>query len=142
MGIPTVIKEGSVALTLPAGLTVPDKAGTLSPADLKRYPRARNGLGLACEATAAAMTKKGAVFQVPGVDPSALATAGQHAELVDQVMEDLETLLAKLRQANVLIDADAIELLRKVSAQVNAQGAFDENLFERFAAVGAYFGRK
>ena len=38
--------------------------------------------------------------------------------------------------------AEAIELLRKVNAQVNAQGAFDENLFERFAAVGAYFGRK
>ncbi len=142
MGNPTTIKEGTVTLTVPAGLTVPAQAGTLSPADLARYPRARKGLGLACEATAAALGKKGAAFAVPGVDAAALASAGQQADKVDQVIEDVRTLLAKLQQANVLIDAEAIELLRKVNAQVNAQGAFDENLFERFAAVGAYFGRK
>jgi len=137
-----VLKEGSVTLTLPAGLTLPANAGKLSPDELSRHARARRGLGLTCQATSTAMTKKGAEFTVPGVDAKALATAGERAEQIDGVIEDVSTLLAKLRQANVLLDAEAIELLRKVNAQVGAQGKFDDNLFERFAAVGAYFGRK
>lgn len=142
MSKPIVLTEGSVSLTVPADLPLPESAGKLSPEELARYPRARKGLGLACQATSMALAKKGSEFAVPGVDPAALATAGDRAEKIDEVIEDLRTLLARLEQANVLIDGEAIDLLRKVSAQVNAQGKFDENLFERFSAVGAYFGKK
>ena len=142
MSKPIVLTEGSVSLTVPADLPLPDKAGKLSPDELARFPRSRKGLGLACQATAVALTKKGAEFTVPGVDAAALAVAGDRAEKIDEVIEDVRTLLAKLEQANVLIDVEAIDLLRKVSAQVNAQGKFDENLFERFSAVGTYFGKK
>lgn len=135
------IKEGAVSVTLPDALKLPAEAGSLDADAIRRIEKTRSGLGVTCQATAASMAKKGDEFQVPGVTAAELADLGLQADLADQVIEDLRTILHRLQQGNLLIDAKAQEMLRRVNAQVNAQGKFDANLFERFATIGAYFGR-
>lgn len=135
------LKEGAVSVSLPDALKIPAEAGSLSIDQVRRIAKTRSGLGVTCQATAASMTKKGEEFVVPGVSTTELADLGHQADLADQVIEDLRTILHRLQQGNLLIDAKAQELLRRVNAQVNAQGKFDANLFERFATLGAYFGR-
>lgn len=135
------LKEGAVTVTLPDALKIPAEAGSLSSDDVRRIAKTRPGLGVTCQATAASMAKKGEEFAVPGVTAAELADLGNQADLADQVIEDLRTILHRVQQGNLLIDAKAQELLRRVNAQVNAQGKFDANLFERFSTVGTYFGR-
>lgn len=43
------------------------------------------------------------------------------------------------RQANLLTDAEAFNMLRKVNNQMKAQAAFDSKLKERFGTVIDYF---
>ena len=142
MGKPVSIKEGAVEVVLQGPLALPPKAGTLTEEDMARLVKAHEGLGQTCADTADAMTKKGASFVVPTVTAEALAAAGVQVLLIESLIGDMTTLLAKVKQGKLLIDAEAIEILRKVNSQVNAQGKFDANLFERFAELGEYFGRK
>jgi hypothetical protein len=57
------------------------------------------------------------------------------------VLADLQAVVEKARQANLLHDADAHDQLRRVWAVASAQGKFDQSLLERFGAAGAYFGK-
>jgi hypothetical protein len=136
---PNQIVAGTVFVQLPPHLSLPEEAGTLSPDQMNRLPKARHGIGLACEQAATAMEK--ASITVPEVTPDELRRAGMAAEAWDDVLADLQVVVEKARQANLLHDADAHDQLRRVWAVVSAQGKFDHGLLERFAAVGSYFGR-
>jgi hypothetical protein len=133
------INEGVVKITLPAGLDVPAQAGRLSDDDVRDLAKVRTGLGLACVHTAVELEKIGSEFTVPGVAATALKTAGQKADLWDEVIADLELALRVVKQANLIADNDAFTMLRKVNNQVKAQAAFAPKLKERFATVGEYF---
>ncbi len=67
------------------------KPARCPPADTARLPKARNGLGLACEMTAGAMAKKGAEFPVPGVSAADLSAAGVHAEAFELAIDAVPT---------------------------------------------------
>jgi hypothetical protein len=117
-------------------------AGKLTDDEKKRLPRARRGVGLACEQTAAALEKSEGELVVPEVEPEALRRKGKLAEDIDQVIEDMKVALEMVCQGNLLADADAFTDLRKVNKQVKAQVDFKPGLADRFAAVIAYFSRK
>jgi hypothetical protein len=136
------IKVGTVTIILPNNMVLDSRAGKLSSAEIKTLPRARNGVGLACKQTAAAMEKSKEAFFVPGVDAAGLRAAGDLAENIDQVIEDMTVALKTLKQGNMLADAEAFTMLRKVNMQVKAQSQFAPYLLERFQAVRQYFALK
>ena len=108
---------------------------------IRRIEKTRSGLGVTCQVTDAGMATKGEELQGPGVAAAEPADLRLQGDLADQVIEDLRTIMQRPQQGNLLIDAKSQEMLRRVNAQVYAQGKFDANLFGRFVTVGAYFGR-
>ena len=85
------------------------------------------------------MEKSGTEFVVPGVNAAQLKTAGEQADKWDEIISDLELALRVAKQANLLVDADAFNMLRKVNNQVKAQSDFEPKLKERFGTVINYF---
>jgi hypothetical protein len=136
------VKHGTVSVTVADALAPPPKAGNLSAEEVKRLPKARRGIGLACEQTADAIEKLGPKFTLPaGVTAASLRTMGSRAEDIDQVITDLEVVLATLKQANLMFDAEAWEQIRKVNDQVKAQAKHDPELLAPFKALVDYFAR-
>jgi hypothetical protein len=132
------ISFGPISVTIPDSITIPEQAGNLSPLEVRRMPRARRGLGTACEDTASIMRNLGDSFSVPGVTADSLESAGQMAEEIDRVIDAVEVVLARLKQANLLIDADAWEQLRKVNDVVNALNKTNPALGLEFTVLRRY----
>lgn len=131
------IIEGNVQVTISDNIEIPEKAGTLSASEIRSYAKPRRGIGLASFQVASDMEKSN--FEVPGVTPESLRKYGQMAEDIDQVIADAEVILAKLKQANTIIDDKAYELLRRVNDQVKSSAKFDSSVKERFASIFDYF---
>lgn len=136
------IKEGTVTVVIPDTLQLPDNAGQLSKKEKQSLPRARRGIGLVGEHTAIGMKKSEDTAEIEGISADGLAKMCADAESIDTVIADLEVALEQLKQANLLMDADAHTALRKVYAQLSAKAKFDGSVAERFSALFAYFGRK
>jgi hypothetical protein len=66
---------------------------------------------------------------------------GKRAEGIDQVILDLEVVMNKLKQANLLFDADAYDEVRKTNDQVKAQGKRDPEVMVMFKPVVDFFAR-
>jgi len=136
------IQHGTVSVSIPDEFAMPAQAGSLSPDDVRRIAKAPRGLGLACDAAADVLEKSGAKFVPPtGVTPTSLRALGKRAEGIDQVIVDLEVVLNKLKQANLLFDADAWEQIRKLNDQVKAQGKHDPEVMVMFKPVLDFFAR-
>jgi hypothetical protein len=136
------IKHGTVAVTIADELTPPAQAGTLGPDEVRRIPKPPRGIGLVCEAAADAMEKAGAKFSPPpGVTATTLRSSGDRADSIDQVILDLEVVANKLKQANLIFDADAWEQIRKMHDQVKAQGKHDPELLVMFKPLLDFFAR-
>ena len=133
------LKHGTVTILLPEGVEMPPNAGNLSLSDKRRLPKARKGLGFACNMTAAELEKSDNKLAVPGIDPTSLREAGNLGEKMDEIIEDLEVALETLKQANLLRDADAFNMLRKINDQVRSQSKFEPSIATRFASVTEYF---
>jgi len=134
------LKQGNTTIEIDDHIAPPAKAGTMSAEELRRIPKARTGIGAACDGAADAMEQLGDDFTAPrGVSPESLREAGRKAEAIDSVISDLEQMLSKLRQANLLFDADALAKLSKVNDQSKAQGKGNERVRLAFAGVTAYF---
>jgi len=132
------LKQGNVVVSYPDTITLPERAGQLSTTEVARIPKARKGVGLACDSTAKALKKYG--DRVPGAgDADELAEAGEMAESIDEVIADLEHALMVMKQANVLLDGDAHTRLRKVLSAVRAAEKFDANVADLFRSVIDYF---
>jgi hypothetical protein len=136
------LRQGDVTVTIPDHITIPPKAGSLSPDDSQRLTKARKGVGLTCESTAEVMKKNPERLAVPQVTPDSLAASGRVAEDIDGVIGDVETLLLILKQANSLLDAEAHNNLRRVLAFVRGQEKFDPHLADLVPALIAYFSRE
>jgi hypothetical protein len=131
--------QGTITVTYPDHIPIPEKAGKMTPVEVSRTPRARRGLGLMCEKTAEAMTKYPDKIQAAGVTATQLQGAGKAAEDIDVVVTDVENLLVVLRQANLLLDAEAHTLARKVLASVRAQEKFDPKIADLVPHLISYF---
>lgn len=131
-----------MSVSIPDEFPLPSQAGSLSPEDVQRIAKAPRGLGLACDAAADALEKSGTKFIPPAeVTPASLRTLGKRAEGIDQVILDLDVVLNKLKQANLLFDSAAWEQLRKVNDQVKAQGKHDPEVMVMFKPVLDFFAR-
>lgn len=136
------IQHGTVRVSIPDELPLPAQAGNLSPEEVRRIAKAPRGLGLACDAAADALVKSGGRFAAPaGVNAASLQTSGRRAEGIDQVILDLDVVLNKLKQANLLFDAEAWEQLRKLNDQVKVQGKHDPEVMVMFKPVLDFFAR-
>jgi hypothetical protein len=120
------IQHGTVKVVIPDEFALPAQAGNMSPDDVRRIAKAPRGLGLVCDAAADVLEKSASKFSAPaGVTPATLRAKGKRAEGIDQVILDLEVVMNKLKQANLLFDADAYDEVRKTNDQVKAQGKRD-----------------
>ena len=133
------LKQGTVTVSIPDHITISDRAGNLTVLEAQRMARARRGLGLATEKTSEAMKKNPDRLAVPNLDPDHLAAQGKVAEDIDVVINDLETLLSVLKQANLLLDHEAHQSMRRALAFVRAQEKFDPRLADLVPHLIAYF---
>lgn len=133
------LTHGTVSITYPDHITLPERAGKLTPAEVARLEKPRRGLGLACEKTAEAIKQHPAQLAAAGVDPEQLRADGRAAEDIDTVIHDLEALLTRLKQANSLLDEHAHRELRRVLAHVRAQQKFDPSVPSLVPLLVAYF---
>ncbi len=130
------IEHGTVSVTIDDSLTLPERAGNLSPDEVRRLPKPRHGIGLVGTLTADALDKAGPDFIAPaGVTPDALRGACKRSDDIDQVIVNLEVILQRVKQANLLFDADAWEMLRKINDQVKAQAKYQPELETVFTAL-------
>lgn len=141
------LKFGAVSVSVSDQLVPPDEAGSLSPAELARIPKAPRSVGALCESAADGIERAGKAFQPPpGVTADALRKAGQRADGIDVIIQDLEVVLNRFKQANLLLDAEAYKLVRQVNDQVKAQSKHSPELAKIFApllqAFSALRGRK
>lgn len=136
------VKHGTVSVTIADELAPPPQAGKLTAEEVKRMPKSRRGIGLVCEQAAVAITKSAGAFTPPGgVTAESLLAVGKRAEDIDQVILDLEVVLATLKQANLIFDAEAWEQVRKVNDQVKTQAKHDASLLTRFQTLVDFFAR-
>ncbi len=133
------LKQGVVSVAIPDHINLPEQAGELTSKDMQRLEKARRGVGLTCDATATAMEKDPSRLGVQGVDATSLRTAGKVAEDIDQCITDLEVILGRLKQANMLLDAEAHLMLRKCLAHVRSQEKFDAQLAALVPQLESYF---
>jgi hypothetical protein len=131
-----------VTVNIPEGIEIPQRAGKLSQAEMQRLPKARKGVGVACEITADAIRKNPARLKPNNVDPDRLEALGRMAEQIDGVIVDTETLLVRLRQANTLLDAEAHESLRRVLAFIRGESKFDPRIKDLVPHLLAYFSKE
>lgn len=72
--------------------------------------------------------------------------AGQKADGIDLIIHDVEVVLNRLKQGNLLFDAEAYKLVRQVNDQVKAQSKHSPELAKIFApllqAFSALRGRR
>jgi len=136
------VKHGTVSVTIPDSLTPPDRAGKLTPDEVKRLPKPPRGIGLVGAHTADAIDKAGDKLTLPkDIAAELLRAACERADNIDQVIVDLEVVLGILKQANLLFDAEAWELLRKVNGQVKEQGKFNPELLSIFRVLLDFLSR-
>lgn len=137
--------HGTAAISFSADLALDDRAGNMTPAEVQRIAKPPLGIGLVCDKTAAAMEKDAAAggsFTPPkDVTAANLREAGRQAEEIDLVIRDLEVLLAKVKQGNLIKDADAWDKLRAVNDQVKTQAKRNPQLLTVFADLIEYMAR-
>lgn len=136
------IQHGTVRVSIPDEFTLPAQAGNLSPEEVRRIAKSPRGIGSVCEVAADILEKSGTRFAAPaGVTPASLRTSGKRAEGIDQVIFDLDVVLNKLKQGNLLLDAEAWEQIRKINDQVKVQGKHDPEVLVMFKPVLDFFAR-
>ena len=136
------LQFGAITVVLPGSVTLPAKAGTLSADELAKIPKPPRAVGAMCERMADVLEETGkGLTRTPEVTPNALRDAGAAADDIDRVIAQAEAVVAKLKQANLLLDAHAYELLRKLNDQVKAQGKHDAQWLTVFAELTSYFAK-
>lgn len=133
------IKQGTVTAVVPETITIPDRAGNLTPREVRRLPKARKGVGMVAQQTAETLKKVGNRVAVQGTTPDEIASAGRIAEAIDEPMNDAQYVAMVLAQANLLLDAEAHLLLRKALTAVRAAEKFDPRIVDLFPALIEYF---
>jgi hypothetical protein len=136
------IRHGTVTVTVADEFAPPPEAGNLGPDEVRRIAKAPRGIGLICDATADGIEKSGGRFAPPpGVTAATLRALGKRAEGIDQVILDLDVVLNRLKQANLLFDAEAWEQIRKTNDQVKVLGKHDPEVLVMFKPLLDFFAR-
>lgn len=127
------ITHGTTVLTMPDLLTPPPEAGKLTGKQLQKIAKPPKGIGRVCTQAAEAIDRAGTSFSPPpGVTADALRNAGTRADTIEQFVLDLDVLRERVRQAQLIFNAEAYMMARKMNRAIKAQMGFD-------AAVGLMF---
>jgi hypothetical protein len=132
------MNHGTVTIQFADHIQIPPEAGTLSPSDIARIEKARRGVGATAMLTAEAIRKQPQLAP-GGVTADELEAIGRQADDIDLVISDVEALLFKMKQANVMIDGKANEMLRRVLANVRALEKFDSGVVNSVTHLTGYF---
>lgn len=135
------ISHGSVQVEVPESIEIPPEAGNLSAEQVRALPKARRGIGLACDQAANALTNV-SNFAAGRVTPESLRKKGRMAEEIDDVIASVEVMLDRLKQANLLLDASAWEELRQLNDLVKAQAKFRPEIASAFAPLTQFMSRR
>jgi len=131
---------GTVTVTTDDNIKVPLESGNLSPDEIRRLANPLKGIGKACDQAAGCLEKSnGMVVVSDELSPETLRALGEQAEKIDQVIDDLEVLLHKFKQANTILDAEAFKALRRLYGVVKSEAAFSPNVKKSFAPLYEYF---
>ena len=131
---------GVASVELPPSVaSLPEKAGHLTPVDAARLPKPRRSVGSTAMSTADAIRRHSDRLTVPGVTADALEAAARAADEIDGVVADIEALHVVLKQANLLLDAEAHTLLRRVLAHVRSAEKFDPRITDLVPSLVRYF---
>jgi hypothetical protein len=136
------LKYAHITVTIPDHILIPPEAGDLSDEEIQRIPKARRGLGAASEQAAACLETAGPTFVVPDITPAGLRSKGAMADDIDMVIAEVEGLLHKLKQANLLLDAAAWEDLRKLNDFVKAQGKHKPSVLVQFRPLTEFMSSR
>lgn len=136
------IKQGTVTVTLPDHIQLAPSAGSLSVDEVRRLPKTRKSLGLVCSAVAAAIRKNPERLCPHGVDPDRLEAMGRAAEDMTGVVVDLKAATLRAAQGDLLLGAEAHDVLRRVMAFVRSQEKFDPHVADLVPQLVSYFSRK
>jgi hypothetical protein len=136
------IRHGSVVVTLPAELPFLESAGRLDANAVARVAKAPTWVGEACLQAADSLEKAaGKITVPPELTPEVLRTFGQQAMKVEQVIEDLESVLRDLKQNSLLHRSGAYQRLRQLNYYIKAQGKLDPKCYHHFKIVRSFFER-
>ena len=134
------LKHGTVTVHFPQELPLIDEAGKLDPKDISRIPRPPVGLAQACYHAADSMEKMLGQFSPPkGVTPDSLRTAAQQVEKIEQVLQDLDVIVGKLRQASLMYKSGGYDQMCKLNDVVKINGKHDRNFYKAFGKLREFF---
>jgi hypothetical protein len=134
------IRYGSVVVTLPAELLFLENAGRLDATAVSRIAKAPTWVGAACLQAADSLEKAaGKITVPPELTPEVLRTFGMQALKVDQVIEDLESVLRDLKQNSLLYKSAGYQRLRQLNNYIKAQGKLDPRCYSLFKIVRGFF---
>lgn len=137
------VTYGTGTVLVPSDLQPPPEAGQLTVSQVQALSKPWHGLGRACDDAADSIEKAGGQLALPaGLTPERLRSQGSRAERIDQVVADLEVLLGRLKQANLLFDDEAFRDLRRVYDGVKSQSKYNPELETMFASLFAYFDKR
>lgn len=131
---------GTLTISIPEHLALPSAAGKLSADDVRRLSNPPRGIGKACDEAAACIEKAGAGLPLPPeITPDELRRLGQRAEQIDQVLDDLRVFSQRLMQANLLMDAEAFNALRRIYGIVKSEASWDPGIHQTFQPLFEFF---
>jgi hypothetical protein len=136
------LRFGSVVVTIPDGVSLPEEAGKLGTDEVRRLAKARNGVKNACDETARAIEATQGSFVPPSdVTPESLRAAGQNAAALNGALASLETAITALKQAHLMFENHAHKSLGKVNDNFKAQSKHNLSIEPEFAELVNYFKR-
>jgi hypothetical protein len=134
------LRHGTATLQLPEMFPLPEKAGKMDPLEVSRIAKVPTGIGRVCDHAADALEKTQDKFPFPdGVTPKSLREAGQRADKIEQVLQDIEVLTSSLRQAALLYKAEAFEQVSRVNDLAKAYGKRNREYWSIFGLIHAFF---
>jgi hypothetical protein len=137
------LKFGTITIILPAEIDHLDDAGKLDPLTVSRIVKTPAGIGQACLHAADSIDNTPGIFTPPaGVTSASLREAGQKAEKIDQILQDLESAKTYVSQSSLIHKKGAYVQLRKVNDEVKAQGKYNRECYSRFGLTRKFFRRQ
>jgi hypothetical protein len=134
------LKHGTVTIQFPQELPLIEEAGKLDPRDISRIPRPPAGLAQVCYHAADSMEKMQGQFSPPnGVTPESLRLAGQRVEKVEQLLQDLDVIVGKLKQAGLMYKSEAYDQTCQLNDVVKLNGKRDRNFYKAFGRLRDFY---
>jgi hypothetical protein len=129
-----------VMVQFPQELPLIDEAGKLDPKDISRIPRPPAGLAQVCYHAADSLEKMAGQFDPPrDVTPESLRIAAQRVEKAEQLLQDLDVIVGKLRQVSLMYKSAGYDQVCRLNDVVKINGKYDRNFYKAFGKLREFF---